>query len=65
MDACNTTTAPIVKGYKYGNFQSLRNQYEIDQIKSVSYASSAESLMYAQVCSRPDLAFVTGMLGRY
>jgi hypothetical protein len=21
--------------------------------------------MYAQVCARPDLAFVTGMLGRY
>jgi hypothetical protein len=21
--------------------------------------------MYAQVCTRPDLAFVTGMLGKY
>jgi hypothetical protein len=34
-------------------------------MKSVSYASGVESLMYAQVCTHPDLIFVTGMLGRY
>jgi hypothetical protein len=65
MHACNPTPAPIVKGDQYGSFQSPRNQYEIDQIKSVPYASAVGSLMYAQVCTRPDLTFVTGMLGRY
>jgi hypothetical protein len=65
MHACNPTPAPIVKGDKYGSFQSLRNQYEIDQMKSISYASAVRCLMYAQVCIRSDLAFVTGMLGRY
>jgi hypothetical protein len=34
-------------------------------MKSVSYASAVESLMYAQVCTRPNLAFVTGMFDRY
>jgi hypothetical protein len=34
-------------------------------MKSVLYALAIESLMYTQVCTRPDLAFVTGMLGRY
>jgi hypothetical protein len=34
-------------------------------MKSVPYASSLENLMYAQVCTSPDLAFVIGMLGRY
>jgi hypothetical protein len=65
MHACNPTPAPIVKGDKYVSFQSPRNQYEINQIKSVPYASAIGSLMYAQVCTHPDLAFVTGMLGRY
>jgi hypothetical protein len=65
MHACNPMTAPIVKGDKYESFQSPRNQYEIDQMKLVSYASAVRSLMYAQVCTRPDLAFVIGMLGRY
>ena len=31
----------------------------------VPYASAIESLQYAQVCTRPDLAFVTGLLNRY
>jgi hypothetical protein len=34
-------------------------------MKSVPYASAIGSLMYAQVCTHPDLAFVTEMLGRY
>ena len=29
------------------------------------YSSAVGSLQYAQVCTRPDLAFVTGLLGRY
>jgi hypothetical protein len=65
MHACNPMPAPIVKGDKYGSFQSPRNQYEIDQMKSATHASAVESLMYAQVCTRPDLVFVTGVLYRY
>jgi hypothetical protein len=65
MHACNPTPAPIVKDDKYESFQSPRNQYKIDQMKSVSYASAVGSLMYSQVCTRPDLGFVTGMLDRY
>jgi hypothetical protein len=31
----------------------------------IPYASLIESLMYAQVCTRPGIAYITGMLGRY
>jgi hypothetical protein len=31
----------------------------------VAYASAVGSLQYAQVCTRADLAFVTGLLGRF
>ena len=34
-------------------------------MKAVPYILAVESLQYAQVCTRPDLAFVTGLLGRY
>jgi hypothetical protein len=34
-------------------------------MKTVPYTSCVGSLIYAQVCTHPDLAFVTGMLGRY
>jgi hypothetical protein len=65
MHKCNPTLDPIVKGVKFGKFQSPMNQYEIDEMKAVSYASAVGSLMYAQVCTCPDLVFVTGMLERY
>jgi hypothetical protein len=65
MHKCNPTPAPTVKGVKFEKFQCPRNQYEINEMKAVSYTSAVRSLMYAQVCTCPDLAFVTGMLGRY
>jgi hypothetical protein len=34
-------------------------------MKSVPYVLPVGSLIYAQVCTRPDLAFVIGMLDRY
>jgi hypothetical protein len=34
-------------------------------MKVVPYASVVGSLQYAQVCTHPDLAFITGVLSRY
>ena len=65
MQNCKPSPAPRVMGDRFGEFQCPRNQYEIDQMKAVPYAAPVESLQYAQVCTRPDLAFVTGLLGRY
>jgi hypothetical protein len=47
MHKCNPTPAPIVKGVKFGKFQCPRNQYEINEMKAVLYASTVRSLMYA------------------
>jgi hypothetical protein len=34
-------------------------------MKVVPYASAVRSLHYAQVCTRSDFAFVTGLLDRF
>ncbi|XP_035844178.1 secreted RxLR effector protein 161-like [Helianthus annuus] len=34
-------------------------------MRLIPYASVVGSLMYAQVCTRPDIAHIAGMLGRY
>ena len=65
MHKCSPSPAPIVKGDRYGDFQCPRNQYEINQIKTVPYASVVGSLQYAQVYTCPDLAFVIGLLSRF
>ena len=65
MQNYKSSPAPIVNDDRYGEFQCPRNQYEIDQMKAVPYSSAIGSLQYAQVCTRPDLAFVTELLGTY
>ena len=65
MQNCKSSLAPIVKGDRYGEFQCPTNQYEIDQMKAVPYSLAVESLQYAQVCTRSDLAFVTGLFDIY
>jgi hypothetical protein len=62
---CSPSPAPIVKGDRFEKHQCLKNQYEIDRMKVVPYALAVRSIQYAQVCTRPDLAFVTGLLSRY
>ena len=59
MHKYSPSPAPIVKCDRYG-ISMPRNQYDIDQIKTVPYASAVGSLQYAQVCTRLDLTFVTG-----
>ncbi|XP_074311199.1 secreted RxLR effector protein 161-like [Silene latifolia] len=34
-------------------------------MKNILYASTVGSIMYAQVCTRPDIAYAVGILGRY
>ena len=39
--------------------------FEREKIKNIPYASIVGSIMYDQVFTRPDIAFVVSMLGRY
>lgn len=65
MQDCKPWKAPITKGDKLSMVQCPRNEIEKESMKSVPYASAVGSLMYAQVCTRPDIGFVVGLLGRY
>jgi hypothetical protein len=65
VHTCSPSPAPIVKGDRFEEHQCPKNQYEIDRMKAVPYASAVGSLQYTQVCTRLDLAFVTGLTGRY
>ena len=65
MKDCSPSVAPIVKGDRFNLNQCLKNDLEREQTKNILYASTVRSLMYVQVSTRPDIAFVVGMLGRY
>ena len=65
MQSCSSGKTPIVKGDRFFEGQCPHNDIERDQMKVVPYSLVMGSLMYAQVCTRPDIGFVIGVLGRY
>ena len=65
MKDCSPSVAPIVKGDRFHLEQCPKNDFEREQMLNIPYAFAVGSLMYAQVCTRPDIAFAIGMLGRY
>ena len=65
MKDCSPSVAPIMKGDKLSLNQCSKNDLEKESMKNIPYASAVGSLMYAQVCTRPDIAYAVGVLGRY
>eukprot|EP00253_Pinus_taeda_P033697 PITA_33697 len=55
---------PIPVGVKLSTEQCLKAQEEEEDMSCVPYASAVGSLMYAMVCTRPDLTHAVGVLSR-
>ena len=65
MKDCLLSVAPIIKGERFNLNQFLNNNLEYEQMKNIPYASTIGGLMRAQVCTRPEIIFAVGILGRY
>ncbi|KAL6334560.1 hypothetical protein AAG906_018899 [Vitis piasezkii] len=65
MSNCAPGDTSVAKGNKFSLHQCPKNELEKKDMERFPYASSIVSLMYAQVCTRPDIAYIVGMLGRY
>ncbi|XP_074298530.1 secreted RxLR effector protein 161-like [Silene latifolia] len=64
MVKCNPNDVPIREGDKFTSM-CPKTELERNAMKNFPYASLVGRLMYAQVCTRPDISFAVGMLGRY
>ena len=65
MQDCKSGDTSVTKGNKFSLSQYPKNDLEVKEMQKISYASGVESLMYAQVYTRSDIAFIVEMLGRY
>ncbi|XP_040367504.1 secreted RxLR effector protein 161-like [Rosa chinensis] len=65
METCANGEVPMSKGDKLTKNQCPKTDIEKTEMESIPYARLVGSLMYAQVCSRPDLSFAVGMLSRF
>lgn len=65
METCSYGEVPMSKGDKLTKQQCPKNDHEKAEMESKPYARLVGSLMYAQVCTRPDLSFAVGILSRF
>ncbi|CAL2265536.1 unnamed protein product [Prunus armeniaca] len=65
MKACSLGDLLIGKGDRPSRDQYPMTEKEQANMKNKPYASLVGSLMYAQVCTRPDLSLALSVLGRF
>ena len=65
MQNCYSSVAPIVKEDLFHELQCPKNDLEKKQMDKIPYAYAVGSIMYAQVYTRPNIAYVVGLLGWY
>ncbi|KAL8091512.1 hypothetical protein AgCh_033945 [Apium graveolens] len=56
---------PFKHGVALSKKQCPSTPKDIESMKAVPYASACGSLMYAMLCTRPDICFAVGMVSRY
>jgi len=65
MQDSKPVKVPISVGLKLSAEQCPKTQEEEADMSHVPYASAVGSLMYAMVCTRPDIAHAVGVLSRF
>ena len=65
MQECKSRDTPVAKGNKFSLKQYPKGNLEIQEMQKIAYASVVGSLVYAQVCTRLDIAYIVGVLGIY
>ena len=56
---------PMSHGITLSKIQCPSTQDERERMSKIPYASSIGSIMYAMICTRPDVAYVLRMTSRY
>ena len=51
--------------FKLSNSQSLESDKDKNDMTRIPYAQAVGCLMYAMVCTRPDIAFVVSVVSRF
>ena len=58
-------STPLAPHFKLSASMSPKNEAEREYMSKVPYASAIGSLMYAMVCTRPDISQAVGVVSRY
>ena len=64
LDAKPVST-PLANHFRLSGSQCPKNKEEIKNMSKVPYASAVGCLMYAMVCTKPDLAHAVSTVSKY
>ena len=65
MDQPKKGFSPLLQGVKLSQTQCPTTSEDREKIKGVPYASAIGSIMYAMLCTRPDVCLAISLAGRY
>ena len=65
MHKAKPVNTPLAGHFKLSSDQSPKSKKEKEEMKTTPYASAVGSLMYAMVCTRPDIAYAVGVVSRF
>ncbi|KAH9698363.1 hypothetical protein KPL71_023988 [Citrus sinensis] len=65
MENSKTGLLPFRHGITFSKDHSPKTSEEIERMRRVPYADAVGSLVYAMLCTRPDICFAVGMVSRY
>ena len=65
MQDCKPISTPFPINFKLSSSMSPSNEAERMEMSRVPFASAVGSLMFAMVCTRPDIAQAVGAVSRY
>ncbi|GJW71982.1 putative RNA-directed DNA polymerase [Tanacetum coccineum] len=65
MDKAKVVSSPLTPNFKLTDKDCPSSKKNIEKMDRVPYASAVGSLMYAMVCTRPDLAHAVGVVSRF
>ena len=65
MDQSKKGFLPVLQGVKLSQTQCPTTAEDRDKMKVISYASAIGSIMYAMLCTRPDVCLAISLAERY
>ena len=65
MENSKKGNVPIHHSVKLSKSQCPGSDQEQEQMSRVPYASAIGSIMYAMICTRPDVSYALSMVSRY
>ena len=65
MSKAKAVCSPLASHFKLSSKQCPTSEKEKKEMSRVPYSSAVDSLIYAMVCTRPDIAHAVGVVSRF